>query len=279
MHTRSVTGALAAAAVLALYTTAIAQDSQIGAAKSTRNQVEGIVGGQAKKLSTGGYIFPDETVRTGNDAVADLVFIDNTNLSVGPTSEVKLDKFVYDPAGSNGAVVIQATKGAFRFVTGSQDKRVYQIKTPFGTLGVRGTIVEMVLKPCDPGVPLDQCGVQLKLVEGNATFTMTNGQTVDLSQDNTVVNVNGNSVVSQSSQIGTILNFASIGSTTTTADAGGGGGGGGGAGPTGPLTAFGGSNSNSTSGGNGSNPVSTASSSGLTVGSSLSGSSSSVSPF
>ena len=39
---------------------------------------------------------------------------------------------------TSGAVVIEATKGAFRFVTGSQDKRVYQIKTPFGTLGIRG---------------------------------------------------------------------------------------------------------------------------------------------
>jgi hypothetical protein len=138
MDTRTVTGALAAAAFLALCSTAIAQDSQIGSAKSTRNQVEGIVGGQSKQLSSGGAVFPDETVRTGTNAVADLVFIDNTNLSVGPTSEVKLDKFVYDPSGSNGAVVIQATRGAFRFVTGSQDKRVYQIKTPFGTLGIRG---------------------------------------------------------------------------------------------------------------------------------------------
>jgi hypothetical protein len=138
MDTCNVTGALAAAALLVLCATAIAQDSQIGSAKSTRNHVEGVVGGQSKQLSTGGAVFPDETVRTGTNAVADLVFIDNTNLSVGPTSEVRLDKFVYDPSGSNGAVVIQATRGAFRFVTGSQDKRVYQIKTPFGTLGIRG---------------------------------------------------------------------------------------------------------------------------------------------
>jgi hypothetical protein len=138
MHIRTVTGALAAAALLALCTTAIAQDGKIGNAKSTRNQVEGVVGGKADTLSTGGNVFENETVRTGQSAVADLVFLDNTNLTVGPTSEVRLDKFVYDPTGSNGAVVIQATRGAFRFVTGSQDKRVYQIKTPFGTLGIRG---------------------------------------------------------------------------------------------------------------------------------------------
>ena len=83
-------------------------------------------------------MYSSETVRTGKAGITNLVFLDNTNLSVGPTSEVKLDKFVYDPSGSSGAVVIEATKGAFRFVTGSQDKRVYQIKTPFGTLGIRG---------------------------------------------------------------------------------------------------------------------------------------------
>lgn len=138
MHIPCVIGALAAAALLAVSTAASAQDAKIGSAKSTRNQVEGVVSGQSKTLSTGGAVFPDETVRTGQNAVADLVFLDNSALSVGPTSEVKLDKFVYDPSGSNGAVVIQATKGAFRFVTGSQDKRVYQIKTPFGTLGIRG---------------------------------------------------------------------------------------------------------------------------------------------
>ena len=50
----------------------------------------------------------------------------------------ELDKFVYDPNTSAGSVAIQATRGSFRFVTGSQGKGNYQIKTPYGTLGVRG---------------------------------------------------------------------------------------------------------------------------------------------
>ena len=33
-----------------------------------------------------------------------------------------------------------------------------------------GTIVEMVLKPCDPGVPRNQCGVSMKVVQGSATL-------------------------------------------------------------------------------------------------------------
>jgi len=124
--------------LFALQAAAFAEEPRIGNATATKNKVEGIIDGRNHPISKGTEVFTNETVRTGDASVADLVFIDNTSLSVGPISEVKLDKFVYDPTGSSGAVVIQATKGAFRFVTGSQDQRVYEIKTPFGTLGVRG---------------------------------------------------------------------------------------------------------------------------------------------
>ncbi len=128
----------ALAVLFALQAVAFAEEPKIGNATATKNKVEGVINGKNQPLSKGSDVFTNETVRTGDASVADLVFLDNTNLSVGPTSEVKLDKFVYDPTGSSGTVVINVTKGAFRFVTGSQDKRVYEIKTPFGTLGVRG---------------------------------------------------------------------------------------------------------------------------------------------
>ena len=124
--------------LFALQVAASAEEPKIGNATATKNKVEGVISGRNQPISKGTEVFTNETVRTGDASVADLVFLDNTNLSVGPTSEIKLDKFVYDPTGSSGAVVIQATKGAFRFVAGSQDKRVYEIKTPSGTLGIRG---------------------------------------------------------------------------------------------------------------------------------------------
>ena len=62
-----------------------------------------------KTLSPGSELHASETVRTGNLGQADLVFIDSTNLTVGPKSEVLLDEFVYNPIGSSGRVVMQAT--------------------------------------------------------------------------------------------------------------------------------------------------------------------------
>ena len=123
---------------------AIAQ-SNIGSASSVKNRVDGVIGGQARSLSAGSAVHSNELIRSGDDSIANLVFIDQTRLSVGPKSEVRLDKFVYNPDQRSGAVVIQATRGAYRFATGTQDSRNYQIKTPYATLGVRGTVLEVVV--------------------------------------------------------------------------------------------------------------------------------------
>jgi hypothetical protein len=144
MHLGGLVSAIALAGLSALQPTASIADS-IGNATSARNHVDGVLGGQTRTLASGSAVYSNELVRTGRDSAADLRFRDNTNLNVGPTSEVRLDKFVYDPNKSRGNVTLHATKGAMRFVTGAQDSRSYTIKTPYATLGVRGTVLEIVI--------------------------------------------------------------------------------------------------------------------------------------
>jgi hypothetical protein len=138
MHGRNFIPALLLATGLALQATATNALEAIGKATSVKPQAEGTHSGGTRTLSGGTDVYSKETVRTGDSGQADLRFLDNSNLNVGPKSSVRLDKFVYDPNKSAGAVAIQATRGSFRFVTGSQGGGSYQIKTPYGTLGVRG---------------------------------------------------------------------------------------------------------------------------------------------
>jgi len=58
--------------------------------------------------------------------------------SVGPSSQARLDKFVYDLNKSTGSTVIEATRGTFRFSTGAQNTGEVKIKTPYGMLWGRG---------------------------------------------------------------------------------------------------------------------------------------------
>jgi hypothetical protein len=208
-HTRLT--AIVLALLFVLHARPTAADPTIGRTLTVKTDANGVVGGESKNLTVGVDVFANENVLTDATGLATLIFLDNTKLTVGPTSEVRLDKFVYDPTGSSGAVVLELTKGAFRFITGSQDKRAYDIKTAFGSLGVRGTVVEFTVNPCTVGVSRNACGVIVKLVEGGATFTTTSGQRIDMSKPNTVVTVNGNGGFTKFIQLATTLSFEATG--------------------------------------------------------------------
>jgi hypothetical protein len=135
MYSHKWTAALALVVLFALPSTTANAQGIIGNANSVKTQADGSIAGT---LSAGSDVHASETVRTGSSGQADLRFIDHTKLSVGPSSTVRLDKFVYDPKKGSGRVAIDTTKGAFRFVTGAQNKGDYKVKTPSGAIGIRG---------------------------------------------------------------------------------------------------------------------------------------------
>ena len=135
MQSRHLIPALPLAVLFALQATAPNAQEAVGKATSVRPQAEG---SHAGPLAGGSNVYSKETVRTGQSGQADLQFKDNSNLKVGSNSSVHLDQFVYDPNKSTGAIAMQATRGTFRFVSGSLGSETYKIKTPYGTLGVRG---------------------------------------------------------------------------------------------------------------------------------------------
>ncbi len=120
------------------------QTAEIGVAATVVNRVEGTVGPQTSAKKTGDRVFQDELIRTGSASKGQLLFRDETSLTIGPESEVKLDRFVYNPQGGS-SVTLNATKGVFRFISGSLPSQAYEIKTPAATIGVRGTIINIVL--------------------------------------------------------------------------------------------------------------------------------------
>ena len=134
MYSHKWTAAFAVAVVFALQPTASNAQQRIGSANTVKPDASGTIGGA---LSAGSSVHANETVKTGSSGQAGLGFIDKTTLHVGPSSSVRLDKFVYDPNKGTGSVVIDATKGAFRFSTGGKGGDA-KIKTPHVTLGIRG---------------------------------------------------------------------------------------------------------------------------------------------
>jgi trimeric autotransporter adhesin len=121
--------------LFAFQSTASNAQTRIGSATSVKPDASGSVGGT---LSAGSGVHQNETVKTGSSGEAGLRFLDESNLKVGSSSQVRLDKFVYDPNKGSGTVTMDAARGLLRFSTGSQNKGEVKIKTPSGTLGIRG---------------------------------------------------------------------------------------------------------------------------------------------
>ena len=72
----------------------------------------------------------DEVIETRAESLVQLQFLDATFLFVGPSSAVRLDSFVYNPDNTASKLVVKASKGAFRFISGKSNHSAYEIVTP-----------------------------------------------------------------------------------------------------------------------------------------------------
>jgi hypothetical protein len=161
-------------------------DPKIGIAAATKNEVQGVRGDDKRPLAEGSEIFLNEAVQTGDESVAHLVFLDNTNLSVGPGSLVNLDTFIYDPSRKLGQIVVEIGRGAFRFATGPGSSRNYILQTSHATLGIRGTVFELISMPEE---------LKVKLNDGLIQVRTNVGQIVWLTRPETLLIVYANGTV------------------------------------------------------------------------------------
>ena len=149
------------AGLLAIWANGVARAQQaIGSTADARNQVTREFGGSSGTLSVGDSVFLNEVVKTGADSLAKFVFVDSTNLAVGPTSRVVLDRFVFEGDPSAQKVAVNLAKGVFRFTTGGLDKKAYTINTPTAAIGVRGTVLDIAVR--------SNADTRVTLVEGRA---------------------------------------------------------------------------------------------------------------
>jgi hypothetical protein len=70
------------------------------------------------------------------------MLLDETVMSVGSNSEIKIDEFVYDKKSKNGKILSTIKSGSMKVLTGGVSEKNpanLEIKVPAGTIGSRGT--------------------------------------------------------------------------------------------------------------------------------------------
>ncbi len=118
-----------------------AKTKEAGAVSRIKPEAAILSLGKKSNAQKGATVLMDDELTTGKKARLEVRLKDETVLTLGENAKIKIDRFVYDPAGKSGKFVA-AVKGAFRFTTGKLAKaasKEIEIRTPVATIGVRGT--------------------------------------------------------------------------------------------------------------------------------------------
>jgi len=132
---------LLAAALLPLLATPAFAES--GVALGVDQDAQAETSGKIRVLNVGSDVTIGDRVVTDANGLVQIKFSDRTELVVGPRSSLVIEDYLLRADGSAGKVVVNALAGSFRFVTGGAAKDRYVIKTPTGTVGVRGTAFDL----------------------------------------------------------------------------------------------------------------------------------------
>jgi hypothetical protein len=161
-----------------------AEATTVGNASTVVRTVTGELEAELRSIKLLDDLYHNEIIETGEDSATEIIFLDETNLSMGPSSSLVLDKFVYDPDPTQASFIVTATQGVFRFATGNLPKKSYVINTPTATIGIRGTVFDLIVSPeSDSGI----ASVSLSLVEGEANIVDCSGGRITLTDGHAAV--------------------------------------------------------------------------------------------
>jgi hypothetical protein len=168
-------GGWAAALTLALGLAAAtpAQADKVGVAAAVNPDAFSSLNGSPKtQLNIGKSIFYNEHINTTGSGLVQVLLVDGSTFTVGPGSDLTIDKFVYDPNKKTGEIAATFSKGVMRFVGGkiSKNEGGVTVDTPAGALAIRGGMFQTNGK------------VYSFLYGDHMTLTGRNGQTYNVFQ-------------------------------------------------------------------------------------------------
>jgi len=98
----------------------------------------------------GQEVFEADGLKTGADGRLGITLKDDTRVSLGPSSEVRVDRFVFAPAEGQMGLVLKVVRGVIGYVSGRIAKLSpdsIRLETPAAVVGVRGTTLALHVVP------------------------------------------------------------------------------------------------------------------------------------
>lgn len=137
--------------VCAVATPVVAQERPVaGRIKVSTGAAFIVRDGAPVPAQVGQIVFEADGLRTGGDGKIGVTLNDDTRLSLGPNSELTLERFTYAPSDSAFGLVLKFVRGAATYVSGRIAKIApdsIRLETPASIIGVRGTTLAIQVQP------------------------------------------------------------------------------------------------------------------------------------
>ena len=121
---------------------ASAAEPFIGAVKTAQGGASLRRGTDTTPLREGTQLLMDDVLITADDGRVGVILRDGTRIALGPKTELKIDRFVYQPSDGKFGLVIHLVRGVLAYVSGKIAQFMpgsVSVETPMGVIGLRGT--------------------------------------------------------------------------------------------------------------------------------------------
>lgn len=123
----------------------------VGTVIGMEGQAWAATDGTRRGLRLQAKVHAGEELLTGDNSKLQILFNDDSILSLGSQSSMVIDRYVYDPDRAvNSGLVQRMQRGTFRTVTGriaEQNPENFEIQSPLAVIGIRGTDIVGMINP------------------------------------------------------------------------------------------------------------------------------------
>lgn len=139
-------------ALLATAFTVQAEDSRrsIGLVKTVTGDASILRDGRLTAAQPGDSLLEGDVLLTGAKGTMGVILRDDTMLSLGSSTETRLEQFAFEPAEHRMGMVVRVAKGLIGYISGRISRLApgsVRLETPVATLGVRGTFLLARIAP------------------------------------------------------------------------------------------------------------------------------------
>ena len=124
--------------------------SPIGLVKTVSGDAAVVRAGRRMAVRPGFQLARGDILSTGATGAMGIILRDDSTLSLGASTETRVEEFAFGPEHHKQGMVVRVTHGIIAYLSGLISKRSpgsVRFETPVATLGVRGTYLAVRIVP------------------------------------------------------------------------------------------------------------------------------------